>query len=81
MTEDLEDRFHEAIAALEVVSHEMKSPDAWREFGDLTLEEFWRNWPGIRGWGEWLWRLVDNERGEKATPAGESDHDELGGGG
>lgn len=79
--EDLEERFHDAISALEVVSQEMKSPEAWREFGDLTQEEFWRTWPGIRGWGEWLWRLVDAERGIKAVPVDDADHDELGGGG
>jgi hypothetical protein len=79
MADDLEDRFHDAVSALALVSQEMKSPDAWRAFGDVTLEEFWQTWPSIRGWGEWLWRLVDGERGEKAVPVAEDE--ELGGGG
>lgn len=81
MAEELEEQFHDAVAALEVVSHEIKPPDAWGEFDDLTLEEFWRAWPQIRGWGEWLWRLIEADRGEKAAPEAEdSPYEEIGGG-
>ncbi len=79
--EDLEEQFHDAVTSMDVVSHEMKPPEAWDVFGEVTLEDFWRTWPQLRGWAEWLWRLIDAERGEKATPAEESPHEEIGGSG
>ncbi len=77
-----EDRVHDAVASLDMVSQEIKPPDAWREFGDLSLEAFWQSWPSVRAWGEWLWTLIDNERGGKAAPvAPDAEDEELGGGG
>ena len=77
-----EDRFHEAIAALEEVSGEVKPPQAWDDFGPVPLEEFWQSWPQVRAWGEWLWRLVDADRGERAAPASDdSPYEETGGSG
>jgi len=79
---EMEEQFHDAIAKLEIVTQEGKPPDAWREFDHVALEDFWRAWPDIRGWGEWLWQLVDKERGEKAAPLSQedSDYEEIGGG-
>lgn len=78
---EFEDRFHEAVTSLEEIAGEVKPPDAWDGFGPVALEEFWQAWPSIRGWGEWLWRLVDAERGEKAAPEDDSPYDETGGSG
>ena len=79
---EIEEQFHDAIAKLEVVTHELKPPDAWREFDPVAVEDFWRAWPDIRAWGQWLWELVDKERGEKAVPVGQDpdDYEEIGGG-
>ncbi len=76
--EQLEEKVHDAVADLEVVAQEVKPPEAWRSFGDLTLEKFWQAWPGIRAWGEWMWQLIENERGSGAAPAGDPDLDESG---
>lgn len=82
MTAELEERFHEAVAALEVVTQEQKAPDAWRDFDHVALEDFWRAWPEIRAWCQWLYQLVDNERGDKAAPASDdSPYEEIGGSG
>lgn len=80
MTE-VEDSFQDAVNGLQEVAHEVKPPDAWRDFGDVSMDEFWQAWPEIRAWGEWLWQLVDKERGERAGPAEETEHDDIGGGG
>jgi len=80
--DDVEQSFQDALAALEEVSAEVKPPDAWRDFGDVTVERFWQAWPNVRAWGEWLYTLVQNERGEQAAPVGDDDeHQETGGGG
>ncbi len=80
--DEREESLQDALAALEEVAGEVKPPDAWRDFGDLTLERFWQSWPTVRAWGEWLWTLVDNERGDKATPvAPDAGDEEIGGGG
>ena len=79
--DDVEQTFQDALAGLEEVSSETKPPDAWRAFADVTVERFWQSWPTIRAWGEWLYTLVENERGEKAEPVPPDDeHEETGGG-
>ena len=70
-----EQSFHEAILALESLAKEEKAPDAWRAMGETTVEDFWRAWPEIRGWGQWLWQLVDGERAEHAKPDDQTDVD------
>ncbi len=77
---EMEDKLGEAVADLEIVSQGLKAPDAWREFGDLTLEAFWQSWPGVRAWGEWLWTLIDDERGDRAAPVAPDAEDEETGG-
>jgi hypothetical protein len=80
--DESEETLHDSIAALQELARSVKPPEAWRSFGDLTLEQFWQSWPEVRGWGEWMWTLIDNERGEKAAPvAPDAEHEETGGGG
>jgi hypothetical protein len=76
--DEVEESFQDAVAALEEVAHTVKPPDAWRRFGDLTVERFWQSWPDVRAWAEWMWRLADAERGEKAAPVEDPDLDESG---
>ena len=77
-----EETLQDSLAGLEEVTAGTKPPDAWRDFGDVTLERFWQSWPNVRAWGEWLYTLIDNERGEKAEPvAHDAEHEETGGGG
>jgi hypothetical protein len=75
---ELEDTLNDSLAGLHEVVAAVKPPDAWRRFSDLTVEQFWQNWPEIRGWGEWMWTLINNEREEKAAPVSDPDLDESG---
>ncbi|HVM11560.1 MAG TPA: hypothetical protein VM638_03665 [Actinomycetota bacterium] len=70
-----EQRFHDAILALEQATREEKAPEAWRAIGETAIEDFWRAWPEIRAWGQWLWQLVDAERAEQAEPDHRADVD------
>ena len=79
--DDLEETLNDSMAGLEEVAGQAKPPEAWRDLGDTTLERFWQTWPQVRAWGQWLWTLIDNERGDKATPVGPDAEEEIGGGG
>ena len=79
--DEVEESLHDSIAAIEEVAANVKPPEAWTRFGDLTLEKFWQSWPDIRAWGEWLYTLIEKERGEKAEQVSpHDDHREIGGG-
>jgi hypothetical protein len=73
-----EQAFQESILSLETQARETKAPETWRNLSDQTTEDFFRAWPQIRAWGEWLWQLIDNERGEKAAPVQDPELDETG---
>jgi hypothetical protein len=79
--DDLEEALNDSMAGLEEVAGQAKPPEAWRDLGDTTLERFWQTWPQVRAWGQWLWTLIDNERGDKATPVAPDTEEEIGGGG
>jgi hypothetical protein len=80
MDERQAERFQEAVGSLETLAGEIKPPEAWRAFGDQHLEDFWRAWPEVRAWAQWLWQLVDDERREHAAQVSDPDLDESGGG-
>jgi hypothetical protein len=76
--DELEETLNESISGLQEVASQVKPPEAWRSFQDLTVEQFWQAWPEIRAWGEWMWQLIDAERREKASPVSDPDLDESG---
>lgn len=80
--DETEETLQDSLAGLEEIAKTVKPPDAWRRFGDVTLERFWQSWPDVRAWGEWLFTLIEKERGEQAEPVPhDEEHDETGGGG
>jgi hypothetical protein len=81
MDEPQAERFHDAVGSLEGLAGEIKPPEAWRAFGDQYLEDFWRAWPEVRAWAQWLWQLVDDERRDRAAPVTDPEFDDTGGGG
>ncbi|MGH2691618.1 MAG: hypothetical protein ACRDHM_03855 [Actinomycetota bacterium] len=79
--DEVEESLQDSIAALEEIAAGVKPPEAWSQLGDVTVERFWQAWPNVRAWGEWLFTLIDKERGEKAEPVSPHDeHEEIGGG-
>ena len=81
MDEQLEYGFGTAVFILDHTAGKLKAEEAERTFGDVTKENFWRMWPGIKEWAEGLWQLVDEERGHAARPAVDEELDDVGGGG
>ncbi|HEX2030298.1 MAG TPA: hypothetical protein VHL78_02700 [Actinomycetota bacterium] len=76
--EELEETLNDSVSGLQEVAATVKPPEGWRRFQDVTIEQFWQSWPEIRAWGEWMWQLIDAERGEKATPVADPELDESG---
>jgi hypothetical protein len=76
--DELEETLNESVTGLQEVASSIKPPEAWRSMGELSMEQFWQSWPEVRAWGEWLWQLVDKERGEKAAPVADPELDESG---
>jgi hypothetical protein len=52
---------------------------AHAEFDQVTLQMFWRKWPGISAWAGSLWRLLSEELAGPAMPYRDADLDEVGG--
>ena len=81
MDVQLEYGFGTAVFVMDHVAGKVAATDAEREFNEVTKENFWRMWPDIREWGEQLWQVLEDERGDMARPAVDEELDEVGGGG
>jgi hypothetical protein len=81
MDEQLEYGFGTAVFVLDHTAGKLAVEEAERSFGDVTKENFWRMWPGIKEWAGSLWTMIDEERGDMARPAQDEELDDVGGGG
>ena len=81
MDEQLEHGFVTGVFVLDHTTQKTTAEEAERHFGEVSKENFWRMWPGIREWAEELWHRIDDERGHMATPVEDDEYDEVGGGG
>jgi len=67
------------IEACERVA-ELATPDeAARTFDDAALQVFWQRWPNIGSWAGALWRRLNEDLADAATPLEESESHEVGG--
>jgi hypothetical protein len=56
------------------------TPDeAAQTIDEATLQLFWQRWPTISSWGGALWRRLNEDLAEAATPADDSEFHEVGG--
>ncbi len=53
---------------------------ALEELDETTLQMFWRDWPHIASWAGGLWRRLNQELAEPATPAAAGEVDTGGSG-
>lgn len=77
--EDAAARLMEALDLLAEVADDVPAHVAVSAFDDATLQLFWREWPRTSAWAGTLWRLLDADLAEAASPA--SEFDEIGGSG
>jgi hypothetical protein len=81
MDAQLEYGFGTAVFVMEHVADKVTAETADREFNEVTKENFWRMWPAVREWGDALWHVLEDERGDMARPALDEELDDVGGGG
>ena len=59
---------------------EAASPDeALETFDEPTLQVFWQRWPHVSSWGGAVWRKLNADLADAATPADASEHHDIGG--
>jgi len=68
----------DAMEALNDVADALPVDVALEELDETTLQVFWRDWPHIASWAGTLWRHLNQELAEPASPVGEED--DTGGG-
>jgi hypothetical protein len=76
--DETSERFMEAISRLEEVADTLTAEEAHRAFDETSLQVFWKKWPDITSWTGSLWRLLNEELVDAATPPGDPDLDEVG---
>lgn len=77
---DTSQQLIEAIEALEEVADAITPEVAAAELDETSLQVFWRDWPQISSWAGSLWRRLNQEMAEPASPADREDVDlDIGG--
>ena len=79
--EQLEYGFSTAVFVLDHTVGKIEVADADRSWSEVTKENFWRMWPGIRDWTDAMFQRLDDERRHMAAPVEDEEWDEVGGGG
>ena len=67
---DVAQQLLEAMEALDEVADSITAHEAVAELDEATLQLFWRDWPRIQSWAGSLWRHLNDELAEMASPAG-----------
>jgi hypothetical protein len=78
----LSDASEQLLTALEQWERvvEAASPDeAVAAFDEATLQVFWQRWPHVSSWGGAVWRKLDADLADAATPVDASEDHDIGG--
>jgi hypothetical protein len=67
---DVAEQLLEAMEAFDEVADSITADEAMSELDESTLQLFWRDWPRISSWAGSLWRQLNEELAELASPAG-----------
>ncbi len=73
------ERLLRAIEEFEGVADSMTADEAAGSLDDATLQVFWQRWPHVGSWAGALWRRLNVDVAEAATPLEDSEHHEVGG--
>ena len=79
--DDVASQFLDLIHNLEEVRDAVSPERAHAEFDEVTLQVFWKKWPGLSAWAGSLWRMLSEELAGQASPDHHGDRDEVGGSG
>lgn len=76
---DEAERLLHAIEEFEGVADSVTADEAVETLDEATLQVFWQRWPQISSWAGALWRRLNLDLAEAATPLEESQDHEVGG--
>jgi len=77
--DDASERLLHAIEEYEGVAEAVTPDEAARTLDDATLQLFWQRWPHVSSWGGALWRQLNADLADPATPASDPEAFEVGG--
>ena len=77
--DDASERLLKALDEWERVAEAATPDEAARTFDESTLQVFWQRWPNFSSWAGALWRRLNEDLADAATPLEESEHHEVGG--
>ena len=79
--DDASERLLSVIEDFERVAEAVTPDEAAKTFDDATLQLFWQRWPHVSSWSGSLWRRLNEDLADAATPIGDSEAYEVGGDG
>lgn len=77
--EDASDRLLRTIEEFDRIAEGATPDEAARTFDDATLQVFWQQWPHVSSWAGALWRRINVDVADAATPVEDSEFHEVGG--
>lgn len=70
----------EVLETFEALADEATPEAAYADLDDSALQMFWRDWPEVSAWAGSLWRKVNADLVDAASPEDEGIADTGGGG-
>jgi hypothetical protein len=77
--DDASDRLLAAIEEIDRVAEDATAEEAAGTFDEATLQMFWQRWPQVSSWAGALWRRLNENLADAATPEEQSEFHEVGG--
>jgi hypothetical protein len=77
--DDASERLLNVLEQWERVADGTSPDEALRTFDQATLQVFWQRWPHVSSWGGAVWRRLNADLADAATPLEESEFHEVGG--
>ncbi|MGH8999438.1 MAG: hypothetical protein ACRDY7_08610 [Acidimicrobiia bacterium] len=77
---DYSQQLLEAMEALEAVADAVPPEEAFDHLDEASLQLFWREWPHASSWAGAVWRRLNSELADSASPDEEGRADTGGSG-
>lgn len=77
--DDASERLLRVLEECEQVVESATPDEAAQSFDEATLQVFWQRWPNISSWGGALWRRLNEDLADAATPVEDSEFHDVGG--
>ena len=79
MTADASEGLLRSLEELERVAQSVTADEAARTLDEATLQVFWQRWPQASSWAGALWRQLNADLADAATPHDRSEFHDVGG--